>query len=221
MHCRSSERAFRYFSAAARWPEISQNRPHLWEKLCLCHGSVCVYVICCSSWGFIFPRWWFSKQGSYILTVRLGAPRKSFHCGQGNVIWWLRKRKTARSSKVITLILLFIFVWKPKQKHFTSGVCCFQSDWCRESLWFMQQAPIYYIWLQAASESECSTVWVCLFPSPSVFRHFGSMKSKHPGGRAVVLPCWGLTTHRSVERNSLMDERRLQDTLWYGSSKAA
>ena len=34
----------------------------------------------------------------------------------------------------------------------------------------------------------CS-VSVSLLRSPSVFRHFGSMKNKHPGGRAVL--CWG------------------------------
>lgn len=32
------------------------------------------------------------------------------------------------------------------------------------------------------------------FASPSVFRHFGSMKSKHPGGRVAVL-CWCFTAH--------------------------
>lgn len=68
------------------------------------------------------------------------------------------------------------------------------------------KTPIYYICLQAA-ESECYTVWVWLFPSPSVFRHFGSMKSKHPGGRVAVL-CWDSTMLALNEQDKGVREKQ-------------
>lgn len=46
------------------------------------------------------------------------------------------------------------------------------------------------------------------FASPSVFRHFGSMKSKHPGGRVAVL-CWCFTSHsRYVNKAKVLEGKQ-------------
>lgn len=46
------------------------------------------------------------------------------------------------------------------------------------------------------------------FASPSVFRHFGSMKSKHPGGRVAVL-CWCFTPHsRYVNKAKVLEGKQ-------------
>lgn len=96
----------------------------------------------------------------------------------------------------------------------------------RFTLWFMLKAQVRLLYIIYAfrllTESESLTVGVWLFSSPSVFRHFGSMKSKHPGGRVAVL-CWGLTMlilfeqYRRVERNSLMDVRQAPGhiVIWF------